>query len=123
MGQLASSAQFLVIQHADLLYQLQFLPIVRDAVKKGHLAASSLALLEDRVALRQGKKQIYGSQIGMNQKTGKYYVLALEDPENVDKRRAEVGLGPLTEYTRIWEFDWDAAENEKQLKEAEQAKQ
>jgi hypothetical protein len=122
VGQLASSAQFLVIQHADLPFQLQYLPMVREQVKKGNVPASSLALLEDRVALRQGKKQIYGSQIGMNEKTGRYYVQALEDPENVDKRRAEVGLGPLSEYTKIWDFAWDAKENEKQLQEAEKAK-
>ncbi len=42
---------------------------MREAVKKGNANSSSLALLEDRVALRKGEKQIYGSQIGRDQET------------------------------------------------------
>lgn len=34
------------------------------AVKAGAVSESSLALLEDRIALGQGKCQIYGTQIG-----------------------------------------------------------
>jgi hypothetical protein len=34
--------------------------MLRDAVKKGNVNASDLALLEDRDALRPNKKQIYG---------------------------------------------------------------
>jgi hypothetical protein len=92
--------------------------MMREAVKNKKARASSLALLEDRVNLREGRKQIYGSQIGTF-KDGKYYVQPLEDPDNVDKRRAEVGLGPLNEYTQHWHFNWDAAAYKKQLPEIE----
>ena len=69
---------------------------------------SSLALLEDRVSLRKVGKQIYGSQIGKDQETGEYFISPLEDPENVDKRRAEVGLGPIADYISNWNLTWDA---------------
>lgn len=114
-----NSALFLVIQHADLETQLKYLPIMREAVEKGNARGSSLALLEDRTALRQGKRQTYGSQIGTDPDTDQKYVLPLEDPDNVDKRRAEVGLGPLAEYTGFFDFEWDVEAYKKQLPEIE----
>ncbi|MDX5348261.1 MAG: hypothetical protein LPK19_13570, partial [Hymenobacteraceae bacterium] len=107
IGQQGSQTLFLVIQHSDLPVQLKYLPLMREAAKQGKLSAGSLALLEDRVALRQGKKQLYGSQIGRDETTGEHYVLPLADPENVDKRRAEVGLGPLQDYVSNWGITWN----------------
>jgi hypothetical protein len=107
IGQQGNSTLFLVIQHSPLQIQQKYLPMMRDAVNNKNARPSSLALLEDRVALGIGKKQIYGSQIGRNQKTGEYYVLPIEDPENVDKRRAEVGLGTIQEYINNWNISWN----------------
>jgi outer membrane protein OmpA-like peptidoglycan-associated protein len=76
--------------------------MMRDAVKNGKADPSQLALLEDRVALGQGKKQIYGSQIIKDPVTGKDTIAPIEDFANVDKRRAEVGLEPLEEYVSHW---------------------
>lgn len=110
VGGKGNSTLFLVIQHADQKTQEQYLPMMREAVAKGNAAASSLALLEDRVALGQGKKQIYGSQIGMFKETNENYVLPLEDPDNVDKRRASVGLGKLQDYISYWGMTWNVEE-------------
>ncbi|WP_310586204.1 DUF6624 domain-containing protein [Emticicia oligotrophica] len=119
VGGQANQTLFLVIQHADLATQQKYLPMMRDAVKKGNANANSLALLEDRVALGEGRKQIYGSQIGRNEKTQAFYVLPLEDPDNVDKRRAEVGLPPMAEYVKNWDITWDVEAYKKQLPEIE----
>lgn len=119
VGQEANQTLFLVIQHADLKTQQKYLPMMRNAVKSGNANASSLALLEDRVALREGRKQIYGSQVGRDPNTNKFYVSPLEDPDNVDKRRAEVGLGPLADYVLNWNILWDVAEYKRQLPELE----
>lgn len=118
VGTKGNQTLFLVIQHADIATQQKYLPMMREAVKNKKASASSLALLEDRVALRTGKKQIYGSQIGRF-KDGKYYVSPLEDPDNVDKRRAEVGLEPLNSYIAHWNLTWDAEAYKKQLPEIE----
>lgn len=107
---------FLVIQHADIKTQEKYLPMIREAVKNHKASASNLALLEDRIALRKGNMQIYGSQIGY-EKDGGSYVLPLEDPDNVDKRRATVGLGPLADYVQRWNLKWDPVEYKKQLPE------
>jgi hypothetical protein len=115
VGGQGNSTLFLVIQHSDQGTQEKYLPMMREAVKKGKATGSSLALLEDRVALGQGKKQIYGSQIGRNNETKLYYVLPLEDPDNVDKRRTEVGLQPLAEYVIHWQIKWNVEQYKKGL--------
>ncbi|MBB5623580.1 hypothetical protein HDE69_004666 [Pedobacter cryoconitis] len=117
VGERGSDALFLVIQHSDLATQLKYLPLLRTAVKQGKALSSRLALLEDRVSLRQGKKQIYGSQIMRNNKTGKYYIQPLVDPENVDKRRTKVGLSPIKEYVSQWGIKWSIEQYYKDLSE------
>jgi len=114
IGTQANQALFLVIQHSDQTTQEKYLPMMREAAKKGDAQPSDLALLEDRVALEQGRKQRYGSQIGTDEATGKPYVLPLEDPANVDKRRATVGLPPLDEYVQQFGFTWNVEEYIKQ---------
>ncbi|MCW3084411.1 MAG: hypothetical protein JWP12_1777 [Bacteroidetes bacterium] len=102
VGLNGNTTLFLVIQHSDLKTQEHYLPMMREAVKNGNAQASALALLEDRVALGEGKKQIYGSQIITDPKTGKDTIAPVEDFPNVDKRRAAVGLEPLQEYVNHW---------------------
>lgn len=93
--------------------------MMREAVKKGNAHAAHLALLEDRVALGKGEKQIYGSQIGQDEATGEYYVLPLIDPDNVDKRRKEVELGPIQDYISDWGITWNVEEYIRNLAEIE----
>jgi hypothetical protein len=115
VGEQGSATLFLVIQHADLATQEKYLPMMREAVKNHKASGSSLALLEDRVSLREGKRQIYGSQIGRDPETLVYYVSPLEDPDNVDKRRADVGLPPLADYVSHWQMKWDVEQYKKDL--------
>jgi hypothetical protein len=119
IGSQGNDILWMVIQHADIKSQENYLPMIRVAAKNGYLSPSKLVLLEDRVALRQGEKQIYGSQIGRDQKTGKYYVRALLDPDNVDKRRAEVGIGKLQDYISDWGITWNLDEYKRRLPEYE----
>ena len=114
----AASTVFLIIQHADLDVQLKYMPMMKEAAAKGEASSSSLALLIDRTNLRQGKKQVYGSQIGRTPE-GEMYVQALEDPDNVDKRREEMKLGPLDDYTQRFGFEWDLEAYKKKLPEYE----
>ncbi len=119
VGVKGNEAIFLVVQHADLQTQEKYLPLMREAVNDGRAKGNSLALLEDRVAIRNGHKQIYGSQIGRDRLTGTHYVMALEDPDGVDKRRAKVGLGTLAEYVSKWNIKWDVVQYKKDLPELE----
>lgn len=120
VGGQGNSTLFLVIQHADQATQEKYLPMMREAVKNGKAQGSSLALLEDRVALGQGKRQIYGSQIGRDPETQIYFISPLEDPDNVDKRRAEVGLQSLADYASRWQITWDVEQYKKDLPQIEE---
>lgn len=114
VGKTGALTLFLVIQHSPLKVQEKYLPIMREAVKNKQAFAGNLALLEDRVALGEGRKQIYGSQLRTDTLTHKNILLPLEDPENVDKRRAEVGLGPIAEYLKNFGVEWDPKAFKKQ---------
>lgn len=113
IGSQANSTLFMVIQHAGLPAQEKYLPLMKEAVKNGNARANSLALLEDRVAVFHGEMQNYGSQIFWSTITNKYFILPLADPDNVDKRRAEVGLQPLSEYLSSWNIKWNVEEYKK----------
>lgn len=65
-------------------------------------------MMHDRILMSDGKAQIYGSQITQNLQTNEWELYHLEKPESVDKRRLEVGLGPLEEYLRNWNMTFIA---------------
>jgi hypothetical protein len=114
----ARLALFLAMDHSlDLHFQLKYLPIMRDAVAKGNARADCLATLEDRVAVRQAKRQSYGTQLSWDDKANKNYVSPLDDPEHVDHRRALMGLAPMVEYLKDFDLTWDAKVYAKQLPE------
>ena len=115
VGETGNKALFLVIQHSNTQTQVKYLPMLREAVKNGKAKASSLALMEDRVLLAQGEKQIYGSQLEMDFKTNLYVLSPMIDPDNVDKRRAEVGLKPIAEYLKFWDLTWDVEKFKKRM--------
>jgi hypothetical protein len=103
VGKDGAEAAFLLVQHADHKFQKEVLPMVRDAYLANKLTGQNYALLLDRVLVAEGKPQVYGTQAkGFDQWKGHEPVLEpIEDEANVDKRRAEVGLPPLSEYIKI----------------------
>jgi hypothetical protein len=117
VGKAGSSTPFWVIQHAGIDTQLKYLPLVRQAVKDGKVQGKNLALLEDRVLLGTGKRQLYGTQVGGSMVMDEFYVAPLSDPDNVDKRRVAMGLEPLAEYIAQWKIQWNIEAYKKKLPE------
>jgi hypothetical protein len=121
IGSQGNTTLFMVIQHSDQKHQEKYLPVMKLAVKNGKASSRHLALLEDRVLLQQGKRQIYGSQLSWNMKTNQYYLAPLEDPDNVDKRRKEAGLEMLSDYIKdCCDLTWDLEQYKKDLPTIEQ---
>jgi hypothetical protein len=114
VGGKGNAAIFLVIQHAELPVQEKFLPMMRDAVKQKKARMKDLALLEDRVLMRQNKKQIYGSQVV--KVNGSWVAHPIEDPAHVDERRAEIGLEPIAIYLERLGVVWNLEEHLQQQK-------
>lgn len=105
VGEVGNMTLFLVIQHADLKVQEKYLPMLKDAVKAGNADPGHLAYLEDRIAVRNGKNQIYGTQVKTPEK-GKATVYPIEDEAHVDERRRKMGLQPLADYLKYFGIDY-----------------
>jgi hypothetical protein len=98
VGEDAANAVFLIIQHSpDLEFQRKCLTLMELAVSKGEANAIHLAYLTDRVRIREGKPQFYGTQ-GQSQSNGVIVPIPIEDEQNVDERRKAIGLVPIAEY-------------------------
>lgn len=104
VGEKGARAAFLVVQHADLEPQKKYLPLLKEAVAKGEADASDVAMLEDRILVTEGKKQIYGTQL--HRVEGKLELYPIEGEENVDARRAAVGLPSLAEYLKHFGLEY-----------------
>ena len=97
VGEKACRGAFLVLQHADLEMQKKYLPLLREATAAGEIKRTALPLLEDRVLMKDGKEQLYGSQL-VHGKDGQPELWPIADEAHVDERRASMGLPPLAEY-------------------------
>ena len=106
VGKEGALTAFLIIQHAELEDQKKYFPMLKEAVRRGEANQDYAALLEDRILMREGKKQIYGSQLHFNEVTKKLELWPIEDEENVDARRASVGLEPLAEYVKRFGLEY-----------------
>jgi len=108
VGPLAADTLFLVVQHSNTATQKKYLPLLRAAVQQGKANAGSLAMMEDRVAVAEGRPQLYGTQLYSDAFNPTMRLRPIEDPEHVDERRAAVGLSPMAEYLKHWNLTWDA---------------
>ena len=106
VGADASLSAFLILQHADYEYQKKYFPLVKEAQRKKEIDPSNVALLEDRILMREGKKQIYGTQLTWSEKTGRYELYPIEDEDHVDLLRASVGLQPIAEYLKTFGLEY-----------------
>ena len=104
-GTMGNYTVFLVIQHADSATQKKYLPMMEKSVENGESRMQDLALLQDRVLMREGKPQIYGTQVVYN-KTGGQEFWKIEDEKNVNVRRAKAGLPPIEEYAKYFGIDY-----------------
>lgn len=89
---------WLLVQHADLDVQFQsrILPILEKLMKQGETIPKNYAYLYDRIASHTGKPQRYGTQAN-----GDLELFPVEDPVNLNRRRAEVGLPPIEEQMQL----------------------
>lgn len=103
VGFLSAHSLFLIIQHSDLNTQKKYYPLILKAEKEGKILSSNVALLEDRIAVREGRRQTYGSQIYRDTSKNKKYVYPLVDFKNLDVLRKSRGLSPMKEYLNDWD--------------------
>jgi hypothetical protein len=110
VGPSGNNTFFFVIQHSDLATQIKYFPLLEESVKAGESKRSHLALMKDRILMRQGKNQIYGSQVVLNT-AGEQEFYPIEDEKNVNKRRAEMGMTTLEEYAKLFGMEYKVPQN------------
>ena len=100
VGREAVEAAFFIVQHAvhDTAFMRAMLPAIEEARRRGDLDGGAVALLTDRVEVKAGHGQIYGTQLSL--KGGKLVLDPIADSAGVDVRRKRMGLPPLAEYLR-----------------------
>ena len=103
VGMDGAEGAFLVLQHASHAVQKELFPLVEAGYRAGTVSGQSFALLFDRILVRDGQPQVYGSQARPFDDwiDGEPALEPIEDERNVDLRRAEVGLPPLAEYREL----------------------
>jgi hypothetical protein len=97
VGQEASQAAWLLVQHADHdpTFQADCLKLM-NKLPKGEVSLINIAYLEDRVRVANNKPQLYGTQFYQEGDT--FGPRPIEDSENLDNRRKKVGLEPFKDY-------------------------
>ena len=85
-----------VIQHSTAEERIRYLPLLQKSVERGETLPHKLGYLEDRIKTDNGQSQIYGSQY-MQLEDGNF-LLPVENFEQINTRRKQIGLGPIEEY-------------------------
>lgn len=107
-----------VIQHSDNAVRIQYLPMMRQAVKEKKLEPRFLVRAEDRIATERGDLQMYGGQMKYYPETESFNLWPVFDPENIDKRRTEIGLDSIAIFLKNrFDFEWNLEEQIKRTEE------
>lgn len=100
VGKEGVDAFMLLLQHAtDERLREKCLKPISKAFARGEIAAPEYANFVDRLRVRQGKPQIYGSNFDI--RDGKLVMSKTRDLKNLDRRRQKIGLPPLAEYVKM----------------------
>lgn len=104
----AAAGAALIINHSTYEMRKKYFPMLEEAFKKGEAQPLRYAKMRDRLLVEEGKKQLYGTQIKLENLVREPH--PIENPEHVDQRRAEIGLGPLAPYLKQrFDIDWQVA--------------
>lgn len=101
VGELANQTLWLVIQHAAIDIQEKYLPYLEVSVKNNESDGWYLAFLKDRILMRKGEKQYYGTQAKKDKKSGFTYIYPIANVSNVNERRKAIGLNSIEEYVKV----------------------
>lgn len=102
VGTDGAHSAWLLVQHADKdrEFQTHCLKLMSE-MPKGEVAPIDFAYLTDRVLVADNKPQRYGTQCVFE--NGKAVVKDVEDRENLNKRRTQLGMDPIEDYLKLVE--------------------
>lgn len=102
VGKEANEAAWMIIQHSigQPAFMKECKKLLEIAVSKNLQDTINLAYLTDRIAVLQGKPQLYGTQFDWD-KNGNLVPNHFDDLDKVNKRRKSIGLNSLEEQTKV----------------------
>ena len=102
VGEAGSEAAWLVIQHAigQPAFMKRCAKLLAEAVSENKANPINLAYLTDRIAVFEGKPQLYGTQFDWDE-NGEMSPQYIEDLAKVNQRRKAIGLNSLEEQTAL----------------------
>jgi hypothetical protein len=98
---------WLVLQHAPPAYQKRYISNFEEAAGRNDIDWSYVALMKDRALLFEGKPQMFGSQVINNE------LYDLYEPEYVDERSSDIGMGPLEVYLEGFGIEFNIEQKSK----------
>ena len=98
VGDVANQAIWLTIQHSPIKIQEKYFPLLKESVESEESKGWHLAFLEDRILMRNGENQIYGTQAMWDNELKQNKIYPIEDVKNVNQRRQKLGLEPIEKY-------------------------
>jgi VWFA-related protein len=102
VGKEAVAAAFFLLKNSESFeFQRELFPVIVETVKKGEIEKADFAGYVDRLRVRAGLKQLFGTQATIVK--GFLVLYPIEDEAHVDARRTQYGLPPLDAYLRSLE--------------------
>jgi hypothetical protein len=92
IGTKAAEAFFYTIQHSDTTLMVKWYPEFKRLADIGEADKVECTMMEDRLLMRRGKKQVYGTQASAFREDKKIAIWPIEDPANVNERRRQIGF-------------------------------
>lgn len=86
----------------SLFYQL--MDLLKKEVIRGNLHPDNFAVIYDAAYSYRHGKSYYGRELTLNPKTGLRSCFPVEDVDNVDARRAEIGLPPIWAFCKKYDI-------------------
>lgn len=110
VGAAGSHAAWVIVQHSDddPMFQMRCLEMMRQA-PKDEVAMVDIAFLTDEVLIARNEKQKFGTQVQM--RNGTFRVAPVEDPQNLNTRRAALGLESIEDYLNSIRTNYQARSN------------
>ena len=110
VGAAGSHAAWVIVQHSDddPTFQMRCLNMMRQA-PKDEVAMVDIAFLTDEVLIARNEKQKFGTQVQM--RNGTFRVAPVEDPQNLNTRRAALGLESIEDYLNSIRTNYQARSN------------
>ncbi|MGE0771236.1 MAG: DUF6624 domain-containing protein [Cyclobacteriaceae bacterium] len=97
IGEEAAGAFFFIIQHSNEEMMSKWFPTLDSLSKLGEANPRYAAMMEDRLLMWQGKKQIYGTQASDFRSDKQMAIWPIENPGGVNERRTKIGFSSTVE--------------------------